>query len=106
MISLSDFRKVNPGVRVVDYGGPWLVVYCRGVGVRYDSREEAKKEAREECCYCFRGRVNDHPIYELETAGSESDRRMSRPWVGMICDREKPCPTRADLALDRDACRL
>jgi hypothetical protein len=66
MISVADFRKLNPGVRVVDYGGAWLVVYCHGVGVRYDSREQADKEAREECAYCARGRVNDHPIYELQ----------------------------------------
>jgi hypothetical protein len=66
MITLADFRKYNPGVRVVEYGGAWLVVYCRGVGVRYDTRAEAEKEARTECCYCFRGRVNDHPIFELQ----------------------------------------
>jgi|HubBroStandDraft_6_1064221.scaffolds.fasta_scaffold13243_4 hypothetical protein len=63
MVSLEQFRRANPGVYIGDGEGKWLVVYCRGRGVRYTDFSIAQKEAREGCACCTDGAT--HQIVEI-----------------------------------------
>jgi hypothetical protein len=71
-MTLQEFKAANPGVHVEAHGGPWLTVYCRGVGVRYESYFSAHKEAREACARCDGSKP--HPIFEIREAQPESIR--------------------------------
>ena len=62
MATLEQFRAANPGVRISGEG-KWLVVYCRGTGIRYESYFQAHKEANEPCLHC-NGEVV-HGLFEL-----------------------------------------
>lgn len=75
---LADFMRQNPGV-TVGGEGPWLVVYCRGRGVRYESYFLAHHESREACLHCDGS--TPHAIVEIREGPppkplSRSYRRM------------------------------